>query len=181
MRITNNANNLKVRPEVWICLFLVLSIIVVYYQVNTFDFVHYDTDKYVFNNISVKAGLTAKGISWAFTTTYFSNWHPLPWLSYMWDVQLYGLNPGRHHLTSLLLHIANALLLFGVLRRMTGDLCRCSCVEAFFALHPLHSEYLSSSPGVFSTCWRDRAIREWGSSQLDWRLLVFICLFRGSR
>jgi hypothetical protein len=154
MRINNNVNNFNVRPEVWICLFLVLSIIVVYYQVNTFDFVHYDTDKYVFNNISVKAGLTAKGISWAFTTTYFSNWHPLTWLSYMLDVHLYGLNPRTHHLTSLLLHIANALLLFGVLRRMTGDLWRCSCVEAFFALHPLHVEsvaWVAERKDVLST------------------------------
>jgi len=121
-------------------LFLVLSIIVVYYQVSTFDFTNYDTPKYVYNNSHVTDGLTAKGISWAFTTTYFSNWHPVTWLSHMLDVQLYGLNPGRHHLTNLLLHIANALLLFGVLRRMTGDLWQCSCVAALFALHPLHVE-----------------------------------------
>ena len=131
---------LNVRPDFWICLFLVLSIIVVYYQVSTFDFINYDTQKYVYNNRYVKAGLTANGISWAFTTTYFSNWHPLTWLSHMLDVQLYGLNPGRHHLTNLLLHIANALLLFGVLKRMTGDLWQCGCVAALFALHPLHVE-----------------------------------------
>ena len=131
---------LNVRYEFWICLFLVLSIIVVYYQVSTFDFINFDTPKYVYNNSHVKAGLTSKGISWAFTTTYFSNWHPVTWLSHMLDVQLYGLNPGRHHLTNLLLHITNALLLFGVLRRMTGDLWQCSCVAALFALHPLHVE-----------------------------------------
>ncbi len=138
--ISTKKTFLNVRYEFWICLFLVLSIIVVYYQVSTFDFTNYDTPKYVYNNSHVTDGLTAKGISWAFTTTYFSNWHPVTWLSHMLDVQLYGLNPGRHHLTNLLLHIANALLLFGVLRRMTGDLWQCSCVAALFALHPLHVE-----------------------------------------
>jgi tetratricopeptide (TPR) repeat protein len=131
---------LNVRPDFWIYLFLMLSIIVVYHQVSTFDFVNYDTDKYVYYNKYVKAGLTAKGINWAFTTTFLSNWHPLTWLSYMLDVQLYGLDSGRLHLTNLLLHIANALLLFGILRRMTGALWQCGCVAALFALHPLHVE-----------------------------------------
>jgi tetratricopeptide (TPR) repeat protein len=140
MRRAKNQNNFNVRPEVLFCLFLVLSTLLVYFQVGTFEFDNYDTAKYVYNNNQVKAGLTAKGIKWAFTTFYFSNWHPLTWLSHMLDVQLYGLDPGRHHLTNVLFHIANTLLLFGVLRRMTGKLWQSGFVAALFALHPLHVE-----------------------------------------
>ena len=140
MRITNNENKLNVRPEVWICLFLVLSTLFIYFQVGTFEFDNYDTGKYVYDNRHVKAGLTAKGIKWAFTTVYFSNWHPLTWLSHMLDVQLYGLHPGRHHLTNVLFHIVNTILLFGILRRMTGKLWQSGFVAALFALHPLHVE-----------------------------------------
>ena len=131
---------LNVRPDFWICLFLVFSIIVVYYQVGTFEFTNYDTQKYVFSNRYVKAGLTTEGISWAFTTTYFSNWHPLTWLSHMLDCQLYGLKPGGHHLTNVLFHLANSLLLFLILKRMTGAFWRSAFVAALFALHPLNVE-----------------------------------------
>jgi len=140
MPMFNADKKINVRPEVWICLFLLLSTLLIYFQVGTFEFNNYDTSKYVYDNRQVKAGLTAKGIYWAFTTTDYSNWHPLTWLSHMLDVQLYGLNAGRHHLTSLILHIVNTLLLFGVLRRMTETIWRAGFVAALFALHPLHVE-----------------------------------------
>ena len=140
MRLIKNQNNFNVRPEVLICLFLVLCTLFIYFQVGTFEFDNYDTAKYVYNNNQVKAGLTAKGLKWAITTFYFSNWHPLTWLSHMLDVQLYGLHPGRHHLTNVLIHIFNTLLLFAILRRMTGNLWQSGFVAAFFALHPLHVE-----------------------------------------
>ena len=140
MRLTNSQNKFSVRPEVLICLFLVLSTLFIYFQVGTFEFDNYDTAKYVYNNNQVKAGLTVKGFKWAITTFYFSNWHPLTWLSHMLDVQLYGLHPGRHHLTNVLIHIVNSILLFAILRRMTGDLWQSGVVAAFFALHPLHVE-----------------------------------------
>ena len=85
-------------------------------------------------------GLTAEGIAWAFTTSHASNWHPLTWLSHMLDCQLYGLKPGGHHLTNVLLHAATAILLFLVLRRMTGDLWPSAFVAAVFAIHPLRVE-----------------------------------------
>ena len=154
MQITDTKKNLAVRPEAWVCLFLVLSTLVVYLQVGKFDFQNYDTEKYVYENKIVKAGLTAKGIKWAFTTIYFSNWHPLTWLSHMLDVQLYGLHPGRHHMISAFLHIVNTLLLFGILRRMTGALWQSSFVAALFALHPLHVEsvvWVAERKDVLST------------------------------
>ena len=83
-----------------------------------------------------------------------SNWHPLTWLSHMLDVQLYGLNPGPHHLTNLLFHIANTLLLFGLLHRMTGALGRSAFVAGLFAVHPLHVEsvaWVAERKDVLST------------------------------
>jgi tetratricopeptide (TPR) repeat protein len=138
--MVSNESKLNIRPEIWISLFLVLSTLLIYFQVSSFGFVHYDTAKYVYENRIVKAGLTAEGFKWAFSSFYFCNWHPLTWLSHMLDVQLYGLHPGRHHLTNVIFHIVNTLLLFGVLRRMTGKLWQCGFVAALFALHPLHVE-----------------------------------------
>ena len=156
MRLTNNLNNFDIRPEVWVCLFLVLSTLLIYFQVGTFDFVNYDTGEYVYENNLVKSGLTAEGIKWVFTTIHYSNWHPVTWLSHMLDVQLYGLHPGRHHLTNVLLHIVNTLLLFGVLRRMTGKLWQSSFVAALFALHPLHVEsvaWIAERKDLLSACF----------------------------
>ena len=104
------------------------------------EFVNLDDEDYVYENPTVSRGLTSYGITWAFTHTYASNWHPLTWISHMLDCQLYGLNPGGHHLTSVLLHAATAILLFLVLRQMTGALWASAFVAAVFAIHPLRVE-----------------------------------------
>ncbi|MBI4771665.1 MAG: tetratricopeptide repeat protein [Chloroflexi bacterium] len=104
-------------------------------------FVPYDDDRYVTNNLIVREGLSAGGLGWAFTSVgYASNWHPLTWLSHMADVQLFGLNPRRHHQSSVLLHLAGCLLLFHVLRSATGHLWRSFFAAALFAVHPLRVE-----------------------------------------
>jgi tetratricopeptide (TPR) repeat protein len=103
-------------------------------------FVTFDDPDYVYKNTTVLKGLTWEGIRWAFTTDHMANWHPVTWLSHMLDVQLYGLKPMGHHLTSLLLHLANTLLLFGLLDRLTGARWRSFLVAALFAVHPLHVE-----------------------------------------
>lgn len=123
-----------------ISLFLVLVIFAVYWKVINHEFINYDDNIYIIENRYVKDGLTTEGIIWAFTTTYASNWHPLTWLSHMTDIQLFGLNAGRHHITSLLFHTVNTLLLFIVLKRMTGALWQSAFVSALFALHPMHVE-----------------------------------------
>jgi len=133
---------------------LVIATIVVYIQVVSFDFTSYDTATYVYENQYVKAGLTPKSIHWAFATTTASNWHPLTWLSHMLDVQLYGLNPGWHHLTNVLLHTVNTLLLFWVLYLVTGNILRSGFVAALFALHPLHVQsvaWIAERKDVLST------------------------------
>ena len=103
-------------------------------------FTNYDDPSYVTANNQVKEGLSAEGVRWAFSTFHFYNWHPLTWMSHMVDVKLYGLNPAGHHLTSLLIHIANSVLLFLLLHTTTGAPGRSACVAALFALHPLHVE-----------------------------------------
>jgi tetratricopeptide (TPR) repeat protein len=104
------------------------------------DFIRYDDRDYITANPHVLSGLNWDGVKWAFTTAYASNWHPLTWLSHMMDVQLFGVRPAWHHFISLLLHIANTVLLFLLLRRLTGADWRSAFVAGFFALHPLHVE-----------------------------------------
>jgi len=118
------------------------------------DFINYDDPPYVTDNPNVLGGVTAENIRWAFSAVHSHNWHPLTWVSHMVDVQMYGLNPTGHHLTSLMLHISNSVLLFALLFRMTGGLGRSACVAALFALHPLHVEsvaWVSERKDVLST------------------------------
>jgi tetratricopeptide (TPR) repeat protein len=133
-----------VRPERWmvpgVCIGLAAMVWVVFGQTLGFDFIDFDDNAYITDNPIVQRGLTLPGTLWAFTHVYASNWHPLTWLSHMLDCQFYGLNPGGHHLTNVLLHTANVILLFLILRRMTGCLWRSAFVAALFAIHPLRVE-----------------------------------------
>ncbi len=119
---------------------LALATFIAFEQVRRNGFLSYDDDLYVTENPNVKAGITTESVIWAFTSTHVSNWHPLTWLSHMLDCQLFGLRPSWHHLVNLLLHIANSLLLFWLLSRMTGAIWRSVFVAALFALHPIHVE-----------------------------------------
>jgi tetratricopeptide (TPR) repeat protein len=138
----------------WVCTGLVVITLIVFWQVRTFEFVNYDDPDYVSENRHVRAGLNAGGIKWAFTTNHADNWHPLTWLSHMLDCELFGIKPGPHHLINLIFHIVNTLLLFAVLKAMTGSLWACSFVAALFAIHPLHVEsvaWISERKDVLST------------------------------
>jgi tetratricopeptide (TPR) repeat protein len=142
------------RREILICLFLVLATLTVYWQVGNYEFVNFDDDKYIIENFHVQKGLTRDSVIWAFTATHVSNWHPLTWLSHMLDFQLYGLNPSGHHLTNVFFHLVNTLLLFLVLKLMTGALWRSGLVAALFAVHPLHVEsvvWVAERKDVLST------------------------------
>ncbi len=111
-----------------------------YCQVGGHDFVNFDDLRYVLRNPNLQAGLSLDGVKWAFTTLYFGNWHPLTWLSYLVDYELWGLKPGGYHLTNLVLHVAATLSLFAALRRLTATVWRSAFVAALFGLHPLHVE-----------------------------------------
>ena len=118
------------------------------------SFLNYDDDVYVTDNPHVLGGLDGASVAWALTSTHAANWHPVTWLSHMFDVELFGRNAARHHLTSLLIHAANVLLLFLLLSRMTGALWRPAFVAALFAIHPLHVEsvaWIAERKDVLST------------------------------
>ncbi len=122
------------------CLAIGLATLAVYAQTYGHGFVAYDDPQYVYDNATVKAGLKASGVVWAFTTFYYANWHPVTWLSLMLDCQLFGLNAGANHLVNAAFHMASALLLFLVLVRMTRKPWRSALVAGIFAFHPLHVE-----------------------------------------
>lgn len=127
---------------------------VVYMQVLSHGFVQFDDTNYVTQNPVVQEGLTSHSVGWAFTSFQSANWHPLTWLSLMMDYRLSGLNPLCFHLTNLLLHIANSLLLLLVLALMTRSLWKSAFVAALFALHPLHVEsvaWVAERKDVLST------------------------------
>ncbi len=149
-----------------LCTLLVLLVISVYWQVGRFEFLDWDDTIYITENSAIQSGVTYSGIKWAFSTFHATNWHPITWLSHMLDVQLFGMDAGWHHLSSVLLHIFNTLLLFLVLTRMTGLIGRSGFVAALFALHPLHVE---------SVAWV--AERKDLLSTFFWMLTVYIYAF----
>jgi protein O-mannosyl-transferase len=135
-------------------LLLVSVTIGIFWQTGNHDFISLDDGQYVTENSHIRAGLTRESLGWAFKTIEAANWHPLTWLSHMADSQIYGMNPGRHHLTSVLLHAANTLLLFLFLSATTKTLWRSFFVAALFAIHPLHVEsvaWVAERKDVLST------------------------------
>ncbi len=143
--------------RIWfVYLALLVSTLVVFWQVHKFEFINYDDDKYVNENSHILTGLTWQNIKWVFTNEHASNWHPITGLSHILDCQLFDLKPSLHHLVNLLLHIANTLLLFIVLRKMTAEIWQSAFVAALFALHPMHVEsvaWISERKDVLSTCF----------------------------
>jgi len=138
----------------YIGLVLATVTLLVYWPVLFHQLVCFDDVHYLFDSGYVCKGLTWSGVVWALQTGYFSNWHPLTWLSYMLDAQIYGMSPGGFHLTNLLFHAANSVLLFLLLKSMTQRLWPSALVAALFAWHPLHVEsvaWVSERKDVLST------------------------------
>ncbi|WP_420267038.1 tetratricopeptide repeat protein [Candidatus Magnetominusculus dajiuhuensis] len=127
-------------PADAVVLMLSAAALIVFLPVKDFGFVSFDDAIHITNNPYVLSGLTVQGIKWAFTTTLDGNWIPLMWLSHMVDVALYGARPGGHHISNLILHTINTILLFLLLKEMTGDVWRGAFIAALFALHPAHVE-----------------------------------------
>ncbi len=121
---------------------LVLAVVTIwlYWPVREFQFTNYDDPDYVSANPFIQEGITARGIAWAFTSAHSYNWHPATWLSHMLDIELFGMNPGAHHLVSVALHLANTLLLCWIFWKLTRGLWQSAFVAAVFAWHPLHVE-----------------------------------------
>ena len=123
-----------------LAILLALGTLLVFWPARQFEFTNYDDGDYVYQNPTVLKGLTGEGVRWAFTTGFAANWHPLTWLSHMLDCELWGVSPGAHHMTNVVLHAAATVALFFALLRMTRLAGRSAMVAALFALHPLHVE-----------------------------------------
>jgi tetratricopeptide (TPR) repeat protein len=142
------------RRDALLALAIALAAYLVHQGVLANGFVRLDDATYVSSNRMVRQGLSAEGVRWAFSTLLMSNYHPLTWLSHMLDVQLFGLEPRGHHATSLLLHVSNALLVFWVFRRATGEPVASAVVAGLFAIHPTHVEsvaWISERKDVLSS------------------------------
>jgi protein O-mannosyl-transferase len=125
---------------VTLCVLLAVATFAVYFRATQNPFVNYDDQGYVVENAHVQQGLTAATFRWALTSFDATNWHPLTWISHAFDIQLFGMNAGGHHLTSVLLHLMNSVLLFLLLARATGSIGKSLLVAFLFALHPFNVE-----------------------------------------
>lgn len=172
-----------VRPIVLICLFLAIVTLSAYWQVLGCKFVDFDDQDYVTNNPFITRGLGPGSVAWALGTFACGNWHPVTWISYMVDHRIHGLDPMGYHLTNLLLHIANTLILFLVLNRMTGAAWRSGFVAALFALHPLHVEsvaWVAERKDVLSTFFwllAMYAYAAYAQRSSIWRYLLIMAAF----
>ena len=139
-----------------ICLLLAAAGIALFWPVVGYDFIALDDAVYFAENEHVLAGLTWHNLAWAFQSTLDASWYPLSWLSFMLDAELFGRGSAGPHLTNMLLHVANGILLFLLWERLTGSLWRSALVAALFVLHPLHVEsvaWVSERKDVLSTCF----------------------------
>ena len=165
---------------------LVLATLAVYAQILSHQFINLDDDRYVYANPMVASGLTSRGILWAFTTFFSANWHPLTWLSYMLDIQLFGLKPGPLLGINLLFHILNSLLVFALLSKITPHLWRSGMVAALFALHPMHVESVAWAAerkdvlsSFFALVCLMAYVRYAKAAILTWTRFVPVMLFLG--
>jgi tetratricopeptide (TPR) repeat protein len=140
--------------RVFVCLLLGAAGVAVYWTVAGYDFISIDDHLYFGENEHVLAGLTWRNLAWAFQTTLDASWYPLSWLSFMLDAELFGRGPAGPHWMNVLLHVANGILLFLLLGRLTGSFWRSAFVAGLFAVHPLHVEsvaWVSERKDVLST------------------------------
>ena len=171
------------KRNVILCLLLVVATLALYNPVNRHPFVNYDDDRYVTGNAHIHNGVNGDTIAWAFSSTEQGNWHPLTWLSHALDYQLFHQNPAGHHFTSVLIHAANAVLLFLFLIYVTRRLGPSLFVAALFALHPINVEsvaWVAERKNVLCTFFFFATLIAycWYARQPDWRrYLAFTGLF----
>src|SRR5262249_32947061 len=156
----------------------------VYSPVARYPFVNYDDPDYVSQNRHVLGGLSWNTFTWAVTATDAFNWHPLTWMSHAVDYQLYGLEPGGHHLTNLLIHLVNVALLFLLLTRATGEAVPSAVVAALFAIHPINVEsiaWVAERKNVLSMFFFLLAIAAYGRyvQKPDWKRYSVLALLFG--
>jgi protein O-mannosyl-transferase len=167
------------RRPIWVvCWVLGAAVLAAYWPALHCGFLNYDDPAYVTGNPRIQSGVNWRSLAWAFTTGHAANWHPLTWISHMIDFQLYGLDPLGHHLTSVLFHAANSVLLFLLLAGMTGAPGRGAFVAAIFALHPLRVEsvvWIAERKDVLSAFFALLTLWTWWKFQTS-RLKLFYAL-----
>jgi tetratricopeptide (TPR) repeat protein len=161
---------------------LLAATLIAYQSLKENQFVSYDDEPYITENYRVRAGLSWKNVAWAFTSTEAANWHPLTWLSHMADCSVYGLNPAGHHWTSLLIHLANVVILFLLLERLTRALWRSAFVAALFAVHPINVEsvaWAAERKNLLCTLFWLLAIwaYAWYAAKPQWRRYLAVAAF----
>jgi Flp pilus assembly protein TadD len=185
-RPTDSRTTARLRGFIVVALVLSVAVLAVYWPVHGYPFVFFDDGEYVYENPFVRRGLTGEAIAWAFRSFYAQNWHPLAWLSHMLDVQLFGVDAGAHHAVNVVIHVANALLVFAVLTRLTALPWRSAIVSALFALHPLRVEsvaWISERKDVLSCFFGLLAIWAYARyvARASWaRYLAVAALFAAS-
>ena len=159
---------------------LTVATVAVYWQTHSFDFVAMDDLVYVSDNPHVLTGINSANLVWSVTTFHAGYWIPLTWLSFMLDAQLFGAHAGGYHVTNLLLHVINTLLVYALLTRATGSQVRSVFVAALFALHPLHVEsvaWVTERKDVLSTLFGLLSIYAYIRSATTGRRLELIFSF----
>jgi len=169
-----------------ICVILAASIIAVYWPVYKYEFIKYDDDTYVTENKNIQSGFTLNSLKWMFTADYASNWHPLTWISHTLDCMIYKGKAGGHHITSVLFHIANTILLFYFFKRTTSLVWPSFFIAAAFALHPLRVEsvaWVAERKDVLSTFFwlltMLAYVKYAGGGKLKWYFITLILFVLG--
>jgi len=140
--------------ELLVALLLAAAVLAVYWSVQDFDFIEFDDNAYISENRHIMDGFTCEAVTWALKDIHTGYWHPLTWMSHVLDYKLFRMNAGGHHWTSVLLHLANTILLFFIFYRMTAALWKSAFVAALFAIHPMHVEsvaWVAERKDVLST------------------------------
>ncbi len=146
--------NIVIKKKTWVAIYLVLATIIFYFQVYEFEFIAFDDPAYVYDNKNVTKGITLESLYWIMTNKVVGNWHPITMLTHLIDIEIYGVNPGGHHVTNVLIHILNVILLYGFIARATNNMGLAIFVALIFAIHPTRIEsvvWVSERKDVLST------------------------------
>ena len=128
------------RVDAFVGTVLVALVVAIYGQTVRYQFVAFDDNVHVKENLFVTRGVTGETFAWAFGIHGPSQWHPLAWLSHQVDWELFGDWAGGHHATNVVLHAITAVLLYAAVRRLTSHAWASAWVAAAFAVHPLNVE-----------------------------------------
>lgn len=102
-------------------------------------FTNWDDEEMVVNNPAIKS-LSLQNILKTFTTFQHSHYHPLVNISYAIEYKFAGLNPFVYHLTNLIFHLLNSILVYLVLLSLFKNNFVAALVSILFVVHPLHTE-----------------------------------------